>query len=193
VDHAIDALVLVVAALEKLNINYVIGGSYASSTHGEARSTNDIDILAAITVKQARALAAALQNRFYADEQAIERAVRAKQHFNVIDTETMFKVDIFPEKGTEFDRQQLERRQIAVVDPDRAFSAYVATPEDTVLSKLRWYRLGREVSDQQWRDILGVLKLQREKLDLEYLRLWAAHLSVSDLLIDALAEAGIGD
>jgi len=64
VDDAIDALMLVVAVLEKLNINYVIGGSYASSAHGEARSTNDIDILAAITVKQARALAAELQDKF---------------------------------------------------------------------------------------------------------------------------------
>lgn len=192
-DDAIDVLMLVVAALEKLNINYVIGGSYASSAHGEARSTNDVDILARITVKQARALALELQGRFYADEQAIERAVRAKQHFNLIDTNTMFKVDIFPEKGTGFDRQQLERRQIAMVDPGRAFSAYVATPEDTVLAKLRWYRLGGEVSDQQWRDILGVLKLQRERLDLEYLRLWADQLEVNDLLIDALAEGGIGD
>lgn len=192
-DDAIEALLLVVAALEKLNINYVIGGSYASSAHGESRSTNDIDILATITVAQARALAGELQDKFYADEQAIERAVRAKRHFNVIDTDTMFKIDIFPDKGSEFDRQQLERRQIAVVDPDREFTAYVTTPEDTVLAKLRWYRLGGEVSDQQWRDILGVLKLQRENLDLEYLRLWAAQLSVSDLLIDALADAGIGD
>jgi alkanesulfonate monooxygenase SsuD/methylene tetrahydromethanopterin reductase-like flavin-dependent oxidoreductase (luciferase family) len=193
VDDAIDALMFVVAVLEKLNIKYVIGGSYASSAHGEARSTNDIDILAAITVKQARALAAELQVKFYADEQAIERAVRAKQHFNVIDMDTMFKIDIFLDKGSEFEQQQLERRQIAVIEPEREFTAYIATPEDTVLAKLRWYRLGGEVSDQQWRDILGVLKLQREKLELQYLRLWADRLSVSDLLIDALAEAGIGD
>jgi len=193
VDEAIEALSIVVAALEKLKINYVIGGSYASSAHGESRSTNDIDILATITVTQARALAGELQDKFYADEQAIERAVRAKRHFNVIDTENMFKVDIFPDAGSDFERQQLERRQVVVVDPTRDLTAYVTTPEDTVLSKLRWYRLGGESSDRQWRDILGVLKLQRGKLDFEYLRVWAAQLSVSDLLIESLADVGIND
>ncbi len=107
--------------------------------------------------------------------------------------DTMFKIDIFPDKGSEFEKQQLERRQIAVVDPDREFTTYIATPEDTVLAKLRWYRLGGKVSDQQWRDILGVLKLQGEKLDLAYLRRWAAQLGVSDLLSESLADAGIND
>jgi hypothetical protein len=191
-DEAIEALLLVVAALEKLDVKYVVGGSYASSAHGDARSTNDIDILAAISVKQARALAAELKDKFYADELAIEHAVKAKQHFNVIDTDTMFKVDIFPSKRTEFEKQELERRQIAIIDPDRKATAFVATAEDTILAKLAWYRLGGEVSDQQWRDILGVLKRQRNRLDFEYLRRWADDLKVSDLLIEAFADAEIG-
>ncbi len=191
-DEAIEALLLVVAALEKLDVKYVVGGSYASSAHGDARSTNDIDILAAISVNQARALAAELKDKFYADELAIEHAVKAKQHFNVIDTDTMFKVDIFPSKRTEFEKQELERRQIAIIDPDRKATAFVATAEDTILAKLAWYRLGGEVSDQQWRDILGVLKRQRNRLDFEYLRRWADDLKVSDLLIEAFADAEIG-
>src|SRR6266571_6904717 len=191
-DDAIEALLVVIAALEKLNIQYVVGGSFASSAHGEVRSTNDIDILAAISVKEARALARELQEKFYADEMAIENAVKAKQHFNFIDTETMFKIDIFPSKRTEFEKQQLTRRQVAIIDPERDAKAFVATPEDTVLAKLAWYRLGGEVSDQQWRDILGVLKRQRERLDFEYLRRWADDLEVSDLLVEVFEDAGIG-
>jgi alkanesulfonate monooxygenase SsuD/methylene tetrahydromethanopterin reductase-like flavin-dependent oxidoreductase (luciferase family) len=191
-DEAIEALLVVVAALEKLDIKYVVGGSYASSAHGDTRSTNDIDILAAISVKQGRALAAELKDKFYADELAIEHAIKAKQHFNVIDTDTMFKVDIFPSKRTEFEKQQLERRQIAIIDPEREATAFVATAEDTILAKLAWYRLGGEVSDLQWRDILGVLKRQRKRLDFEYLRHWADDLKVSDLLTEAFAEAEIG-
>ena len=191
-DEAIEALLAVAAALEKLDIKYVVGGSYASSAHGDPRSTNDIDILAAISVKQARALAAELKDKFYADELAIEHAIQAKRHFNVIDTETMFKVDIFPSKRTEFEKQQLERRQIAIIDPERNATAFVATAEDTILAKLAWYRLGGEVSELQWRDILGVLKRQRKKLDFEYLRRWAADLEVSDLLNEAFADAEIG-
>ncbi len=191
-DDAIEALLVVIAALEKLNIQYVVGGSFASSAHGEVRSTNDIDILAAISVKEARALARELQEKFYADEMAIENAVKAKQHFNFIDAETMFKIDIFPSKRTEFEKQQLTRRQVAIIDPERDAKAFVATPEDTVLAKLAWYRLGGEVSDQQWRDILGVLKRQRERLDFEYLRRWADDLEVSDLLVEVFEDAGIG-
>jgi hypothetical protein len=190
-DEAIEAFMAVVEALEKLDIKYVVGGSYASSAHGDTRSTNDIDILAAISVKQGRALAAELKDKFYADELAIENAIKAKQHFNVIDTDTMFKVDIFPSKRTEFEKQQLERRQLATIDPDREATAFVATAEDTILAKLAWYRLGGEVSDQQWRDILGVLKRQRNRLDFDYLRHWADDLQVSDLLGEAFADAEI--
>jgi len=67
------------------------------------------------------------------------------------------------------------------------------SPEDTVLAKLEWFRLGGEVSDRQWRDVLGVLKVQGERLDLVYLRRWAAALRIADLLEQALAQTGQAD
>ena len=69
---------------------------------------------------------------------------------------------------------------------------FVASPEDTILAKLEWYRLGDEISDRQWRDILGVLAVQGDRLDLAYMRQWAATLDVSDLLERALGEIGRG-
>jgi len=56
-------------------------------------------------------------------------------------------------------------------------SAKFASPEDTILSKLEWHRLGGEVSDRQWGDILGVLKTRAGELDLDYLRKWAGELN----------------
>jgi hypothetical protein len=53
---------------------------------------------------------------------------------------------------------------------------YVASPEDTILHKLEWYRIGNEISDRQWNDILGVLKVRGKTLDLTYLRQWASQL-----------------
>jgi hypothetical protein len=95
-------------------------------------------------------------------------------------------------KGRPFDRQQLDRRQPWGADSDSGRLIYVATPEDTILAKLAWYRLGDEISDRQWldqwRDILGVLAVQGDRLDFAYMRQWAATLDVSDLLERVLGE-----
>ncbi len=101
----------------------------------------------------------------------------------------MFKVDVFARKRRPFDQAQFERRtaQVVAIAPER--TAYVASPEDTVLTKLEWYRMGGDVSERQWRDALGVLKVQGERLDLAYLRRWATALEVADLLEKALIAA----
>jgi hypothetical protein len=178
----------VIDALEQVGACYVIGGSLASTIHGVVRTTLDTDIVADLNLEQARPFADLLTGAFYLDLDSIRHAIRQHSSFNVIHLATMFKVDLFIPKQRPFDRQQLERRQRWVVDPDSGRTIYVATPEDTVLAKLAWYRLGDEISDRHWRDILGVLAVQGEGLDLSYMRRWAASLGVSDLLERASAE-----
>ena len=65
----------------------------------------------------------------------------------------------------------------------------IATAEDIILAKLEWYRLGNEVSERQWNDVLGLLRLQGAALDLAYLRSSAADLGIADLLDRARREA----
>ncbi len=178
----------VIDALEQVGATYVIGGSLASTIHGVVRTTLDTDILADLTLQQAQPFADLLAGTFYLDIDTIRHAIQQRSSFNVIHLATMFKVDIFVSKGRPFDRQQLDRRQAWVADPHSGRTIYVATPEDTVLAKLAWYRLGGEVSDRQWRDIMGVLAVQGDRLDLVYLRQWAEALDVSDLLQRALGE-----
>jgi hypothetical protein len=149
----------------------------------------DIDILAAIPGKLAGALAARLQPEFYADELAIEKAIATKRSFNLIHLETMFRVDVFVSKRDAFDTKQLERRRLEIVTRDPERSAYVASPEDIILSKLRWYRQTNEKSERQWSDVLGVISVQADKLDLDYLEHWATELGVSDLFERALGQS----
>jgi hypothetical protein len=166
----------------------VIGGSLASAIHGVVRTAVDSDIVTDLNLEQARPSADLLTGGFYLDLDALRHAIRQRSGFNLIHLATMFKVDVFVSKGTSSDEQRLARRQLRVVDPDPDRTMYVATPEDTVLAKLALYRQGDEVSDRQWRDILGVLAVQGERLDLTYMHRWADSLGVSDLLGRAVAE-----
>jgi hypothetical protein len=184
---------LVADALERLSISYFVTGSLASALHGILRATLDADVVAEIRLEHGEPLAEALGGAFYVNAEAIRDAVRHKNSFNAVHKETMFKVDVFVSRERPFDQSRFSRRIALLVaaNPDRIL--YAATAEDTILAKLEWYRMGGEVSERQWRDVVGVLETQSDRLDHEYLSKWACELDVLDLLARALTEAGIKD
>jgi hypothetical protein len=184
-----NVVLKVIAVFDEMDISYLIGGSFASSLYGWSRSTNDADLLAAIRLDQVSLLIQKLETEFYVSEQAARRAVQSRRYFNFIHVDTAFKVDVFVAKPGGFTEQQLKRKQLRGITPNQEPQAYFASPEDTVLAKLEWYRRGNEVSDMQWRDVLNVIKVQGERLDLDYMRQWAKELGVADLLEQAISEA----
>ena len=179
----------VTQTLETLGVPYAIGGSLSSALHGVMRATMDVDLVADLQPEHAELLVRALGDAFYADMEMIRHAIRRHGSFNLIHLETMFKVDIFVAKPRAFDRSQLARRQLHGLGEEPEHQAYFTSAEDTVLVKLEWYRRGGEVSDRQWRDVLGVLKVQGDRLDRDYMQRMAVELKVSDLLKRALEEA----
>jgi hypothetical protein len=181
----------VVTALEATGVPYHIGGSVASSTWGFPRSTQDADIVADLQSAQIAPFVALLQDDFYLDVPAIETAVRQRGMFNLIHLESMFKVDIILPKRTAFAAAEAARAQATPLTGTPGQMVRLASPEDTILHKLQWYRQGGGVSERQWLDVLGVLKTQNTGLDRAYLEHWAIQLGVAELLTRAWGEAGL--
>ena len=179
----------VLGALTRLDIPYALGGSMASSVYGVARYTRDADITAEPFPGKEAALVAAFGEDYYISEPAVRDAVRLRSSFNIINTSTGFKVDVFVRKDRPFETAAMNRR-VSLQLPDAPGQPVVLySPEDVILFKLAWFRLGNEASEQQFKDVLGVLQVQAGRLDGAYLDHWAADLGVTDLLQKARRES----
>lgn len=174
--------------LDDLGIPYALGGSLASSLVGEPRSTVDVDIAVELTALAGASLLERAAAVFYVPLAAARAAIEAHTSFNLVDTAHGLKVDLFVLGDGLLDRRQIERR-ITVTLPgiDRPIS--VTSPEDQVLRKLDWYRSGAGASDRQWRDVLGILEVSRDRMDLDDLRSAAVAVDLDALLEQALAAS----
>jgi hypothetical protein len=189
----LDIALRVVAVLDGLGIPYVLGGSLASSLVGEPRATADVDVAIRIAEEDVAPLVRAVESEFYVSEAAALDAVRRHASFNLVHLETVQKVDLFVLGDELLDRRQLEGRTRVLVSEDPPRELWVGSAEDQILRKLSWYRAGGEVSDRQWRDVIGILAVQRDRLEMETLRAVASDLDLSELLERALAEANQED
>ena len=186
------AVAPVVEILERLGVAYHIGGSVASSAYGAPRATLDVDLMADLRPEHVASLVEHLREGYYIDEQMVQDALHRQGSFNVIHLQTMIKVDVFIPKARPFDRNEILRARPETMEAtEGALTLLFKSPEDLVLRKLEWYRAGGHVSERQWNDVLGVLKVQAPALDPTYLRRWAEQLDVADLLERALTEAGV--
>lgn len=168
----------------------MVCGSFASAAHGVPRSSVDADIVVDVEPSRAAALAEAFKSDFYVDMGQLNHAIASHTSFNLVHLESLYKIDFFVLGSGRFAREEFSRRIPESFADLPSQKAHIATAEDTILSKLDWYRQGGRVSDQQWRDVLGILKVQEGVLDLAYLWKWAKELGVTDLLEQALSDAG---
>ena len=176
------ALAPVVAAFRQLKIRHYVGGSVASSLHGAARSTMDVDLVCEFTVDQVKSFVASFDENFYVSESAIREAVRRKSCFNLIHLPTSFKVDVFVSRQRPFDLESMRRATPECLGRDRTVEVPIATAEDAIISKLEWYRKTNETSERQWDDVFRLITLLGSTADIDYLRSAADSVGVSDLL-----------
>jgi hypothetical protein len=167
----------------------MITGSTASSAHGAERTTRDIDLVIDPDLASLRRLLASLPPKdYYVSEEAAREALLRRGQFNVVDVSTGWKLDLIVRKSRAWSEEEFRRRV-----PTRLLgvAAYIATPEDVILSKLEWARAGE--SERQLEDAAGILAVQGPGLDRAYLERWARELEVTDLWERVNRMAGSGE
>jgi len=179
----------VAAALSRLDIPYALAGSWASSLLGKFRFTHDADLTVEPFPGKEAALCQCFGEDYYVSLPAVQQAVRQHASFNIVHTPTAFKVDLFVRKERPFERSVLARRRAYPLPGAAGQTISCVTPEDVILLKLEWYRLGGGSSEQQLKDVVGVLQVQAGNLDQAYLDRWAADLGVTDLLARVRQES----
>jgi hypothetical protein len=177
--------------LDDIGVPYVLGGSMASSVMGEPRSTVDVDMAVRLDPDSGEALIDRLRAHFYVPVAAARDAIAAHSSFNAVDNASFLKLDLFVLGDGLLDRRQIERRVLVDFGDDER-GIWVTSAEDQVLRKLDRYRQSNNVSDRQWRDVVGILRVRMQSLDFEYLRATAEEVGLADLLHDAIAAAGAG-
>lgn len=163
------------AALSRAGVDYMLTGSVVSTYYSEPRSTIDVDVVATATAANLLEFVRSLDRaRFYVPS---EETILSDTQFNVIETGTGWKLDVMTRKDRPFSVIEFERR---IKVTFLGISTYIATAEDVILSKLEWASMSG--SERQLGDVRSIIDVQGKDLDFDYLRKWAAELSVSDVL-----------
>lgn len=161
----------------------------ASSIWGNPRQTRDIDMMVALTLEQAQIVQRQLGELYIMSLQEVLSSLEENspwRSFQILHLEHMFKFDIFVPPSEPFLESLRSRtRQVTL----EGIELRIASAEDILVMKLRWYELGNRVSDRQWNDIVQVIEVQGHHLDRDYVRQWANHFELLDLAEEAFTEA----
>jgi hypothetical protein len=179
---------LLVDCLRRLNrtgLTYYLTGSMASNYWGIPRTTHDLDFVVQLPMSAVPRIVQEFSGDFYIEESAVRDAYQPPHQFNAIDTRSALKVDFWLPKPEPFDREMLRRRiQVTLFGEP----AWIATAEDVILHKLLWNRI--TPSDRQLGDAAGVVAVQADALQKDYLKDWAQELGLASEL-NKLLSGGI--
>jgi hypothetical protein len=181
---SLHPLAAIVTELRRFEIPHMLAGSFASTYHGDPRTTNDIDLVIDPSRDALDRFVRGLDpERFYVSAEAARTAFERRGQFNVVLLDSGWKADLILRKERPFSRSEFERRQPAEI---AGVALSIATAEDTIVAKLEWARAGE--SERQLRDVVGILEVSGERLDRDYLARWVAELGLQALWDRANAE-----
>src|ERR1019366_5285747 len=186
----LEAILPLSAVLEKLRIPYYMQGTIANSFYGMQRTTFNVDVVADFYLEQIGDLQEQLKPFYAIDVQVMRDATCLRTYFEIVHIESLIMVKVLLSQTFDFERQIYQRVQQHKLS-EECQPVCVASPEDIILTQLRQYRIEGERADDQWNEILGVLKVQGTGLDFAYLEQWAQKLEIVDLLRKGYVDAGL--
>lgn len=161
--------------LDKIGIEYMLTGSMALVHYAISRATVDIDIVVNILSENIDKFFAEFESDYYIPLESAKNAVRQKRMFNLLNNQTLWKIDCVILKENEFDTNAFSRRQ--KVNYAGEFDVWIISKEDLILSKLNWAK--KTKSERQMLDVASII---RNGFDEEYVETWARKLGVDELL-----------
>jgi hypothetical protein len=180
-----EALQRIAGELNRAEISYMLTGSFASVFYGAPRSTQDIDLVIAVTPAQLQSFIEGLPGgEYYVEEEAASEALQRESMFNIIDLKTSWKIDMIIRKSRAFSQEEFGRRKLQNV---QGVPLFVASAEDIIIAKLEWAKIGE--SHRQIEDAAGILKLRADSLDRAYLDKWMRDLGLTRQWNDAMRRA----
>jgi hypothetical protein len=165
----------VARSLQASNIPYMLTGALAVNYHGKPRMTHDVDVVVSIAVSDIQRIKQLFDEDFFVDDHAMRTALDEAGMFNIIHKETGLKVDFWMLKNDEYSHESFGRRKWY---PYQGLRICLATPEDMVINKLEWFKMSD--IDKHYDDALGIYRIQREELDLDYVSRWCQKKSISE-------------
>ncbi len=178
-----SAFEAILKKLEQAGIDYMITGSFAGNLYGVPRTTYDADVVIEAHPVSFAFFPQLIGDDFYVSPEAIEEALKYERIFNIIHMETGFKIDFIVRKNRAYSKGEFARRRLETF---RGNMYWFASPEDIILSKLEWSKVGE--SERQFRDSLGVAQIQGDSLDKEYLEFWSERLGLQQQLARLFEE-----
>lgn len=159
-----EALIRFIGDLNSLKIPYMITGAYAVSYFGLPRATHDLDIVVEIMPADIAKVCRKFAKEYIVDKDMVENAVRYSTHFSIVRAKGDLKVDFWVLKDKANERARFKRcKKISLFGE----STHIISAEDMILTKLEWFK--RSKNTKHFDDVVGIIKIQAEKLDMSYI------------------------
>jgi hypothetical protein len=171
------------------DISYYVTGGVAAVAYGETRTTQDLGVVLAVEFAELTRIATIFETAGFYVSGLDDVIAKRMSSFQITQIATISRADLMIQAETEFSRIQLTRRQTIPISTGK--DVYFASPEDVIINKLIWGKQSQ--SEKQWRDVLSIMKTQRESLEYNYLREWADKLGITSDYLQATIEAGVND